>query len=105
MNQKMLELLGEHADKYPKFLEQNYAHVLNKIVNLWGTAEMVPYFDDLIVSKRPDRKGFPDEAVKEIWDLNKIFLELFPEFEPPIGYATHGDIWSDSINAIKDPWK
>lgn len=105
MNQKMLGLLGEHADKYPKFLEEKYPHVFNKIVELWGTDDMVPYFDDLIVSKRPDRLGFPAEAVKEIWDLNKLFLQLYPQYEPPVGFDTHGDIWSLGADAIRDPFK
>lgn len=104
MNQKMLELLGEQADKYPKNLEEKFARIFNKIIELWGTAELVPYFDDLMMSARPNRQGFPPDVVKEIWALHKIFMQLFPEFEPP-GIGAHGDIWSGGGDVGRDIWK
>lgn len=103
MNQKMLELLGEHAAKYPKYLEQHFPHVFNKLLELWGTAEMGPYFDELIMSKRPNRRGFPVEAAREIWDLHKAYLALE-------GASARGDIWDVdvddlTVDAARDAWK
>ena len=105
MNQKMLEYLGEHADKYPNNLEQKYPHVFQKMIELWGTVSMRPYFDELIMSNRPNRLGFPPEVVTEIWALSKIYSTLHPEHEPPESISTFGDIWSADIDAARDTWK
>lgn len=105
MNQKMLEYLGEHAEKYPKNLEQKYPHVFQKIVDLWGTADMRSYFDELIMSNRPNRLGFPPEAVTEIWALSKLYSTLHPEHEPPETVSTFGDIWNVDSDAARDNWK
>ena len=107
MNQKMLELLGEHTDKYPKHLEQSYPHVFLKVVELWGTADMRSYFDELIMSNRPNRMGFPAEAVTEIWALSKVYSMLHPEDEPPETASDFGDIWNADIDGVRDSdiWK
>jgi hypothetical protein len=105
MNQKMLEYLGEHAEKYPKSLEQQFPHVFQKLVELWGTTDMRPYFDELIMSNRPNRHGFPPEAVTEIWALSKVYSTLHPEHEPPEGISTFGDIWNVDVDAARDSWK
>lgn len=105
MNQKMLEHLGEHADKYPKNLEQGFPHVFQKLVDFWGTADMRPYIDELIMSNRPNRLGFPPEAVTEIWALSKIYSTLHPEHEPPESVSTFGDIWNVDIDVARDEWK
>lgn len=104
MNQKLLEYLGEHADKYPKHLEQSFPHVFHKLVEFWGTANMRAYFDELIMSNRPNRLGFPPEAVTEIWALSKVYSTLHPEDEPET-ISTFGDIWNADIDGVRDDWK
>ena len=91
MNQKMLEYLGEHADKYPNNLEQKYPHVFQKMIELWGTVSMRPYFDELIMSNRPNRLGFPPEVVTEIWAQGEVALlrqraEAAGLWPPPPGW-------------------
>ncbi|MEZ0237202.1 MAG: hypothetical protein ACAH06_04000 [Methylophilaceae bacterium] len=105
MNQKMLEHLGEHADKYPTNLEQKYPHVFHKLVEFWGTTDMRPYFDELIMSNRPNRLGFPPETVTEIWALSKLYSTLHPEHEPPESISAFGDIWNVDVDAARDSWK
>lgn len=105
MNEKMLEYLGEHADKYPKHLEQGFPHVFQKVVDFWGTTQMRPYFDELIMSNRPNRLGFPPEAVTEIWALSKLYTTLHPEHEPPASISDFGDIWNVDIDVERDNWK
>jgi hypothetical protein len=105
MNQKMLDYLGEHADKYPKFLEQKYPHVFAKLVELWDTPDMPSYFDELIMSNRPNRQGFPAEAVTEIWALSKIYTTLHPVEAAPENTSPFSDVWDVDIDVARDDWK
>lgn len=102
MNQKMLELLGEHADKYPKTIEQNFPHVFEKLLELWGTDQMHAYLDELMMSRRPGRQGFPDAAAAEVWAVNGVYSKLYPpaESESPLN-----DLWSGDSDAARDAWK
>lgn len=91
MNPKLLELLGPHADKYPTTLERDFPHVFDKLVELWGTAQMWPYLDELMMSRRPGRQGFPDAAAAEIWALNSVYASLHPDEAPK---SPVDDLWS-----------
>lgn len=105
MNQKMLELLGEQQDKYPTHLEQTYPHVFYKLIELWGTPDLRAYFDELIMSNRPNRLGFPAEVVTEIWALSKVYSTQHPEQEPSEAASMFGDIWNTDIDGVRDGWK
>lgn len=102
MNQKMIELLGEHADKYPKSIEQNYPHVFEKLLELWGTTAMQSYLDDLMMSKRPGRQGFPDASAAEIWALSAAYAKLYPpaESDSPLN-----DLWAIDTDTARHAWK
>jgi hypothetical protein len=102
MNQKMLELLGEHADKYPKHIEQDFPHVFSKLLELWGTSQMRGYLDDLMMSKRPGRLGFPDDAAAEVWALSSAYSRLHPTPETD---SPFDDLWSHDADAARDAWK
>jgi hypothetical protein len=102
MNQKMLELLGEHADKYPKAIEQQFPHVFAKLLELWGTDEMRSFLDDLMMSKRPGRQGFPDVAAAEVWALSSAYSKLNPS---PESGSPFDDLWSNDADAARDAWK
>ncbi len=106
MNQKMLDLLGEdYADKYPKFLEQHFPHVFQKMIELWGTNQMLAYFDELIMSNRPNRQGFPPEAVMEIWALHRVYSDLHPQDEIEESETDIDDVWGVDIDVERDSWK
>lgn len=102
MNQKMLELLGAQADKYPQVIEENFPHVFERLLELWGTADMQPYLDELMMSRRPGRQGFPSQAAAEIWALSAAYNKLYPsaESESPLN-----DLWSSDTDAARDAWK
>lgn len=102
MNQKMLELLGDYADKYPKTLEQEFPHVFEKLLELWGTDPMYAYLDELVMSKRPGRRGFPEAAAMEVWEISTAYNKLYPraEQESPLN-----DLWSADTDAARDAWK
>ncbi|RFC37792.1 MAG: hypothetical protein DID92_2727743091 [Candidatus Nitrotoga sp. SPKER] len=73
MNQKLLQLLDGAEDKYPHALEQQFPHVVNKIIELWGSPAIDQYFIDLMLHTRAvPREGFPPAIAKEIFDLNLI---------------------------------
>jgi len=73
MNKNFLQLLDGAEDKYPHALEQQFPHVFNKILELWGLPAINQYFVDLMLHTRAvPRKGFPPKAAKEILDLSLI---------------------------------
>lgn len=75
MKHPLLEGLG---DDYPVYLEQHHDRVLNKIGELWDTPEIDDYLSDLLIDKRGGRKGFSQEATKEINALREFrMLETF----------------------------
>ena len=66
----VIQTLNCSPNQYPKMLEERFPHVLEKIVELWGTADCELYLADLLSPSysggRYYRRGFPVEAWKEI---------------------------------------
>ena len=51
-----------------------FPHVTNRIAELWKTPRMLDrYFDDLLVDRRGNRKGFPLGVAMEITDLREYY--------------------------------
>ena len=69
---QMRQHLADHFDAYPSQLERHFPHVLARIVELWGSRQMDPYFQSLLVSDRPTGQGFPAEVAKEVFGLSVI---------------------------------
>lgn len=62
---------------YPHQLTARFPHVVAKMEDLWDNPQaMNAYFEDLLVSKRPNRKGFPPEVGKEIIRLSLAYERL-----------------------------
>ena len=66
---KLLELLGPASGIYPVQIEQQFPRILEQVVGLWGKAGLDAYLADLMVTKRPGRKGFPHDVALEIFRL------------------------------------
>ena len=67
---------------YPIHLEQGFPHVIAKIEELWGTAEIHDYLSDLIIDKRGGRKGFPEPVSKDIVAIREFrMLETLRQVE------------------------
>jgi len=81
LRQRMLEHLGKDRELYPFSLESKFPHVFAKIVHLWGSPEMEPYFQSLMVADRPGRQGFPADAALEILRLSLAHGTLNPAAE------------------------
>lgn len=73
---QLLQLLGEDAAAYPARLEASFPRILKKIVELWGRAELDAYLDELMVSERPGRHGFPADVAMEIFRLSNAHARL-----------------------------
>lgn len=79
MNEKLAAILGKHSDRYPHKLEADFPHVIERLVRLWGTPELRPFVDALMIADRPGRKGFPPDVATEIFRLAAIIDEIEPK--------------------------
>lgn len=76
MNEKLLQLLDGKEIYYPYALEQQFPHMLNKIVELWNSPELDPYLQQLMLDQRDhQRQGFPAEVATDILRLSRINTE------------------------------
>lgn len=86
MNEKILKLLNGDVSLYPHGIENNYPRVLEKIHQLWGTPELDPYLNDLIMDSRGgQRQGFPPEVASEILRLSSLHARQQD--------LSNGDMW------------
>ncbi len=89
---RLLAHLGpDHAAAYPRHLEEHYPHVLESIARMWGTPEMAPFLNGLMVTQRGGRQGFSPEAASEIIRLIAAYEKL--GFVPPAPRQA-GDVWA-----------
>jgi uncharacterized protein len=93
MNEKLLQLIDYHEERYPHALEKQYPRVLNKILELWGSREIDAYFTDLLVSDRPDRAGFPTEVASEI-----VYLSIVHSGQHD---SDNSDVWGNVPDKLK----
>jgi hypothetical protein len=88
----ILKQLGpNYVHAYPKHVEQEYPHILEKIAALSGSAEMERFFDDLLLTQRGDRKGLSTEAFGEMLALLNIYRKVGLLRAPP---KKEGDVWN-----------
>lgn len=72
MNPRLLRILGGSAERYPHALEEKFPRILNMIMSLWDKDEIDEYLMELMVSKRPNRAGFPPDVAADIMHLSLI---------------------------------
>ena len=72
MDQRLLKILGGKTEDYPHALEAKYPRVFGKIMSLWDAPEIGDYFMELVVDKRGDRAGFPQDVAAEIVHLSLV---------------------------------
>jgi len=76
INSRVELLFKNLPDKYPHHMERNYTHILNRLMQTWGTPEFDPCMQDLTINDRIGRQGFPPEVIAElifIGELHEIF--------------------------------
>jgi len=71
-NPRVALLFKKLPANYPHRLERDHAHVLHRLMALWGTPEMDSYMDDLLMDKRGGRYGFALEVVAELMFINEL---------------------------------
>lgn len=91
LNPRIKLLFKNLPDKYPHLLEQNYIHILNRLMQLWALPEFDTFMHDLLIDKRGGRQGFPPEVLAELLFMN----ELHNIFQQK-GYH---------LPEVADPWK
>lgn len=90
-DQKLLSLLGDHADKFPHQLAARFPHIVERLVALWGKPEIDGYYNELMVADDRRRQGFPPEIAREIFSLSLLHDRLFPRA------AVRKDAWSQAV--------
>ena len=73
---RLLALLGPDAGAYPAHLEQRFPRILDRIVALWGKSGLDAFLQELTVTRRTDRQGFPEEVAVELFRLSALHGEL-----------------------------
>ena len=84
-----LPLSGEHLSVYgarwlkslpvsirPLITAKRHPHIVNKFAILWGDMDGVNgYFDELLISARPGRRGFATPVLDELVELQRALQE------------------------------
>ncbi|MFM2347759.1 MAG: hypothetical protein RL654_2512 [Pseudomonadota bacterium] len=60
----------------PVITARRHPHIINRMALAWGDHHAVAdYFDSLLISSRPDRRGFAVEVLDELVDLQQAFMD------------------------------
>lgn len=62
----------DRQEYYEVLINSGFKRIADAIELMWGSPELDVYFIDLVISKREDRKGFPDEVLTAIIKLSNI---------------------------------
>ncbi len=92
MNRRLLSILGGSTERYPYALENKFPRILNMIMSLWDKDEIDEYLMELMVSKRPNRAGFPPDVAADIMHLSLLHAMQDSSI-------SHEDVW-DEIAAV-----
>ena len=85
LRNSLLKLLDDDAERYPCFLEQQFPHVLQRMMVLWGKPQIAGYFDGLLAPAKAAGQGFPEQARREIEAVRAFHdREQLPKESPPI---------------------
>ncbi|HHW64762.1 MAG TPA: ankyrin repeat domain-containing protein [Rhodocyclaceae bacterium] len=92
-------LSSAFADKYPHKLAAGFPHVMHRLEEYWNDADaLTEYFSELMVSKRPGRRGFPPEVGAEILTLSLAYDRIGPikpaeQERASVRNALTDDVW------------
>lgn len=72
-------LNSARADTYPRQLVAQFPRVAERIDALWNDSDAIAgYLSELMVSERPDRRGFPPEVGAELMKLSLAYDRIGP---------------------------
>ncbi len=69
MNQDLLHKLGGDETQYPHALATQFPRIVERMISLWGTPELLVYLNGLLFDQRGDREGFPEAVAKDLFRL------------------------------------
>ncbi len=98
MDERVLQLLNGQKSQYPHALEQQFARILNKIIELWNTPQIESYFHDLMMDTRGGtRQGFPPQVASDIFNLSRMYdLQKSEKIKPK-----QVEAWEDVLERSK----
>ncbi|WP_028452120.1 ankyrin repeat domain-containing protein [Chitinilyticum aquatile] len=70
MNENLLHKLGGDETQYPHALAEHYPRIVERIVTLWGTPDVMVYLNGLLFDQRGGREGFPEAVAKDLFHLH-----------------------------------
>jgi len=83
MNENIMKVLSNRADFYPHKLEQQFPHILDKIIQIWDSQEFDSHLNKLMLDHREQRRqGFPPEVASELLRLSILHGEQHVKAEP-----------------------
>jgi hypothetical protein len=83
MNENVLKILSGKTDFYPHMLEQQFPHLLEKIIQMWDSQEFDAHLNKLMLDNRDQRRqGFPPEVASEILRLSILHGDQYVKAEP-----------------------
>jgi uncharacterized protein len=74
MDARLLKLLNNSEQNYPRALEYHFPRIFEKIMSLWDSPEFDAYLAELMTTSRINRQGFPHEVASDI-----IYLSMLHE--------------------------
>jgi len=97
LHQRLLGLLGEeHAGLYPLALEREFPRILDALVGLWGKPGCDDYLGELTLTRRVNRRGFPEDVAVELFHLARLHESFGFRPDSP---ATAWD-WADDSDKL-----
>ncbi len=82
MNERLLKILNNREQNYPRALEKQFPRIFEKIMSLWDSPELDAFLADLMMTTRSSRQGFPQEVASDI-----IYLHMLHESKDKIGQS------------------
>lgn len=74
MSDRLAELMRGFENKYPAKLAESFPRISNHIAELWDRPEELnACFQELLISDRPGRQGFPHDVASEIFSLSMAY--------------------------------
>jgi ankyrin repeat protein len=72
MDAKLLRILNDREQNYPHQLAKQYPRILKRILSNWDLPTCDEIFLELLMNRRPDRRGFPAEVASDIMYLSMV---------------------------------
>lgn len=74
---KLFAFIQGHEDRFPWKTSERFPQIVEKIASLWLNPPLMrAYFEQLLLTQRETRQGFPQEIYTEIDALSELYNKL-----------------------------